>query len=126
MKIINLTPHDVVLDNGYVHITFPPSGNIARLDQITERTLLEYIVTPEAIIKLPLHQAPQVRVTNLPKQKEGTYYIVSSYVAQAIRRKDLLAPLSDSTAVRDDLGRVISVKMFQQYVEQEILEVHDI
>lgn len=123
MRIVNLTPHEVVLDNGFVHIAFPPSGNVARVEQITERETIEFDVTEEVKIKLPVHQAPKVRVINLPKQKPDTYYIVSSYVAQAVRRPDLLAPLTDSSAIRDENGRVVSVKMFQQFTEQEIMEV---
>ena len=123
MRIINLTSHEVVVDNGFVRIVFQPSGNIARIELVPERTNLEYSVSPDTQIKLPVHQTPQVRVINLPKEKEGTYYIVSSYVAQTVRRKDLLAPLTDSSAVRDELGKVLSVKMFQQFLEQEIVEV---
>ena len=123
MKIINLTPHEVVLDNGFVHISFPPSGTVARIVPVTERGVLEYSLAAGVKIKSPVHQAPQVRVMNLPKEKKGTFYIVSSYVAQAIKRKDLLAPLTDGTATRDEMGKVMSVKMFQQFTEQEILEV---
>lgn len=123
MKIINLTPHEVILDNGFVHISFPPSGNVARVDQITETDRIEYEVADGIKIKLPVHQAPKVRVMNLPKEKPDTYYIVSSYVAQAIRRSDLISPLTDSSAVRDENGKVVSVKMFQQYTEQELVEV---
>lgn len=124
MEIINLTPHEVVLDNGFVHISFPPSGNVARVDQITEVERIEYDVADGIKLKLPVHLAPKLRVMNLPNEKPDTYYIVSSYVAQAIKRSDLLSPLTDSSAVRDENGKIISVKMFQQYTEQELVEVN--
>lgn len=123
MKIVNLTPHEVVLDNGFMQIAFPPSGNVARVDPITDKVTLDFEVTESVKIKLPVHQAPKVRVMNLPKKKEGTYYIVSSFVAQAVRRDDLLSPLTDNSAIRDENGRVVSVKMFQTYTEQELVEV---
>lgn len=116
MKIINLTPHEVVLDTGFSKITFPPSGSVARIDANTERKYIEYEVAPGAILKLPIQEVPTIRVMNLPDEQPDTYFIVSSYVAQMVKRPDLLAPLTDSSAVRDSEGNIISVRAFQQFV----------
>lgn len=123
MKVINLTAHEVTLSNGMVSITFPPSGNIARVDARTERSTIKYKVTDEVELKLPTVFSTEAKITNLPKEEPGVYYIVSNYVAQTAKRGDLLAPSTDNSAERDENGNVISVKGFQQYFELNCAEV---
>ena len=115
MKIINLTPHDVVVANPYLHVTFKASGSIARIEMQYEKSLIEYAVTNEVKLSFTCHNAPKAKVINVPELKEGVYYIVSSYVAQTVRRPDLLSPLTDNSAERDSNGVVVSVKGFQTY-----------
>lgn len=118
MKIINLTPHDIVLTNGLVSITFPPSGNVARIESGFEKSTVVYEVGDGIQIKLPVSYNSEAKIANLPKPTEGIYYIVSNYVAQLARRGDLLAPnTSANSAERDENGMVVSIKEFQQYVE---------
>jgi hypothetical protein len=124
MKIINLTTHDVTLSNGMVSITFPPSGNVARVNSRIERSTVKHEVGEGIQLALPTIYNADATITDLPKPKAGTYYIVSNYVAQLARRPDLLAPNSN-TAERDSSGSIISIKEFQQYIENEPVGVED-
>ena len=121
MKIVNLTTHDVVLSNGMATVTFPPSGNVARVEPKVERGSIQYDVADGVQLRLPTVYSTEAKISNLPKPKPGVYYIVSNYVAQTARRKDLLAPNTDGTAERDN-GNVVSVKGFQQYLDIEYKE----
>jgi hypothetical protein len=108
MKLINLTPHEVVLitEDGELHI--PSSGIIARcsVQRVTEK-----IVEVDGV-KIPINRNVFGEVEGLPKPKEGVLFIVSSLVAQAMRdRDDLVVP--DDT-VRDEQGRIIGAKALAQ------------
>lgn len=116
-RILNCTPHDVILyaeddvyydRHSHTHklkegaefiVCFQPSGYIARCNYTKKN--------PIYINGIPIVHVEFTDVTGLPAdEEEGTYYIVSSLVAQAGRyegRNDLLVP---THTVRDSLGRV--------------------
>jgi hypothetical protein len=123
MNIINLTSHEVILANGMLHITFPPSGTVVRVDSQSEKKLVDCEISKEVKLKLPIFIAGGSKVSNLPPPQEGVYYIVSNYVAQIARREDLIAPVTDNTAERDSNGNVLSVKGFQSYYEKSVVGV---
>jgi len=105
-KVINLTPHDVIIigDKGNHIIAFPPSGEIARCKKTTQ--LIDYIKVEGKIV--PMVQTTYYDVTNLPEKKDNTYYIVSKLVAEAeIERTDLLIV---NQIIRDSNKRVIGCK----------------
>jgi hypothetical protein len=55
---------------------------------------------------------PQVGRTPMPEQQDGVYYIVSSFVAQALpHRTDLICPNS-TDAVRNEKGHIIYTNGF--------------
>ncbi|MHA1835027.1 MAG: hypothetical protein ACTSV7_13710 [Candidatus Baldrarchaeia archaeon] len=100
----NLTPHGVriVDEQGNLLVEILPSGQVARLvEEVSRRGDLE--VEGE---KIPLYQKKMGRVEGLPAPKEGTLYIVSLPVAQALAglRNDLVVP---HPLVRDSEGKVI-------------------
>lgn len=122
MKFVNLTPHDIVISNDYMNIKFPPSGIVARIETTYEQKLIPYEVDYGVTFYIPCQITPRVKVVNLPEPKEGVIYIVSNYVAQVVKRNDLVAPLTDNTAERDEDGNIKSVKAFQSYAEdREVL-----
>lgn len=121
MKFINLTPHEVVLSNPFLNLSFKPSGVVARVDMSYERRLIEAEVIEGMKLSIPCQTAPRAKVINLPDPQKGVYYIVSSYVAQVVRREDLISPLTDSSAERDSNGNVLSVKSFQTYSDSHEL-----
>lgn len=121
-KIINCTPHDVVLysekdiyyDNDIrAHVLkpgvefivcFQPSGTVARCD---------YEECPPLYVHgIPIVRMKYTNITGLPPKEEGTYYIVSSIVGKAgseMGRDDLIVP---AKLVRDRAGNVVGCLAF--------------
>lgn len=114
-KVINLTPHPVVLtcDNGAV-VTFKASGTVARVEIKQNKQMRQIEIVEGVVISIPVVVNEHSEVYGLPDPELGTYYIVSSMVATAVCRPDLFSPNTDSTAERDSTGRILGVKSFQQ------------
>jgi len=123
VKFVNLTPHAIVifLPNGN-KLEIPPSGQVARV--ATYRNQVGTLSTPEG--EIPLVRVEYGEVEGLPERpEEGTVYIVSLVVAQAVKASPSLAALwtgrllvpdtSPQGAVRDSEGRIIGVKALQVY-----------
>ena len=106
--IINATPHSISLANaeGDVVAEFAPSGIVARCATTTEEV--------GTLAGFPVKRTSFGAVHGLPEEKEGTIYIVSLLVAQALKgvRNDVVSPLTDTTAIRKD-GQVVAVRGFQ-------------
>ena len=103
MKVINLTPHAIVITDGP---TFPPSGKVARVSvqQIDDGD----------INGVPVKKQTFGDIVDLPPPSPDTVYIVSSLVlsaAKAAGRTDCVAP-DTANAVRDDNGHIVSVPGF--------------
>jgi hypothetical protein len=105
-KFVNLTPHEVNI-NG---VSFPPSGQIARAAE--KRKLSHYVSD-----NIPVNRVLLGDISGVPAPQEGTYYIVSRIVAEAMRfRNDLLVP---DDLIRDNSGRVIGAKAFACFYKEE-------
>ena len=102
MKLINLTPHDVVVqkEDG-TRVTYPASGQVARVE--VEDVCVGYVDG------IPIHKGKVKEVTGIPNQQDGVMYIVSLYVLQNSDREDLISP-NTSDAIRDDKGRITAVR----------------
>lgn len=108
MNIVNLTPHVVVVETEHGRREFPPSGIVARV-ATTQEAVSQ--VDGIAIVKSVFGE-----VQDLPEPREDTIYIVSSLVAQAVPwRDDVVAPDTGPTAIRDEAGRIVAVRRFQQW-----------
>ena len=112
--VINLTAHSVrfciVEGKGKRIIEIPPSGKIARL-RISSTPLGE---VPHEGSNMPVVLSGNNGVINVPEPKEGTIYIVSSVVAKALLREDVLSPdTTDDGVLRDGQGNVYAVKRLQ-------------
>lgn len=111
MRIVNLTPHQVVISmpNGTV-VQYPPAGVVARVEVKQEK--IEFINAAGE----PSHPFPIVsntfseEIVNLPPPEEGTWFIVSGLVRTALgdTREDVLAPDTGATAIREN-GQVVAV-----------------
>ena len=94
-RIVNLTPHGIVLRTGdgpETDITIPPTAPPARVDSAPGHVSHAYTGCP-----VPVHHAAAFgAVSNLPAPEPGTLYIVSLMVAQRVRelddRTDVVAP----------------------------------
>lgn len=107
MKLVNLTPHDVVVynDKGEVIKTYPKSGKVARIqDDVTITGVIDGV---------PVGGITYGDAIDLPDPQDGVYYIVSLVVRQALpHRKDLISPDTSKGAVRDDQGRILGTTRF--------------
>tara|TARA_R110002096_G_scaffold364786_1_gene557892 strand:+ start:308 stop:640 length:333 start_codon:yes stop_codon:yes gene_type:complete len=110
MKILNLTPHEVVCHvNDSVKLTFSKQDLFARVKTTTIES--EPLLDTVSSFELPMFQTVYGAVENLPEMEENTYLIVSRIVQSAANnRADLLIP---SGLVRDDKGNIIGCKGFE-------------
>jgi hypothetical protein len=107
-EVINLTPHAISVANseGGVVMTLPPSGNVARV-ATSQEVVWE-------LVERPVTRTVFGEVTGIPAPAEGIVYLVSTLVAQAARRPDVVSPDTGPTAVRKD-GQVVAVRGFQVF-----------
>ena len=102
MKIVNLTPHSVVVEhkNGS-RKTYHPSGEVARV--VLEDECIGHIDG------VPVHKGNVKEITGIPEKQDRVYYIVSLFVLQHANRDDLIAPDTNG-AIRDENGQIVAVK----------------
>lgn len=98
MKIINLTPHVVRLNDGR---EFQPSGTVARVASVYSTFDANGIASVSF-----------GAVQGLPDPETGTVYVASALVASAAHRADVVSPATGhKDCVRKD-GQVFSVPGF--------------
>ena len=106
MNFVNLTPHPIVVRmNDGTDVTFPPSGKIARVDEMPTTVVGD-------INGIPIMARTVFgQVIDLPDPVEGIGYIVSGLVAGVVYRADVFAPATGPKdgAVRNDKGHIIAV-----------------
>ncbi len=129
MTIINCTPHAISIIVDGKTTTFEPSGIIPRVETI-ETDVESIFVCPENCqkglygqcgqesehsckrVSLPCVTQQKGEVVGLPDADEGTLLIVSGMVFAASDRKDLLAPDTGKTAIRNEKGHIVAVTRF--------------
>ena len=102
MQYINLTPHQINLNDGRV---FPASGQIARVSSSFSE------------VKDDLCQQVFGKVSDLPEHQKGVRLIVSGMVLAALAgsRSDVVAPATGHPeCVRNEKGHILSVPCFVQ------------
>jgi len=106
MKIVNLTPHAIVLRTSG-ETTVPPSGSVARVS-----------ATPGAVTQREGFPCPVAEATvygdveGLPSPVPGVIYLVSSMVlARCTGRADVFGPGTgpNDEPVRNEKGQVVAV-----------------
>jgi len=103
VKIINMTPHAIVVSNNGIEKVYEPSGSVVRMS--TKPTKVGEVDGFDVVKNV-------ITGSNLPDPVEGTYYLVSAMVLAAFpNRIDLLAP-DTNNAVRNEKGHIISVPGF--------------
>lgn len=108
MNVINLTPHPIVLDVEGTLTTFPASGIVARVSQTTVGTGM-FVAGAEI-------STSTFGTVEMPTAVEGTIFIVSAMVLTALggSRKDVIAPKTDATAIRNEAGHIVAVRGWLQ------------
>lgn len=112
MRILNLTPHPITLIGaGSEAITTPPSGRVARAQEVRE---VVGAVELDGLGQLPVLSVSYGEPEGLPEVIEAdTVYIVSALAAQAIRahRPDVADHfMVVSDPVRDEEGRIAGAR----------------
>jgi hypothetical protein len=104
-KLVNLTPHAIVIRVGETDLTLPPSGQVAR---VAVRQVADGSLLTEAG-EIPLYRSEYGAVENLPAPEAGVVYVVSGLVAgRCVERSDVWGPDTGPTAVREN-GQVRAV-----------------
>jgi hypothetical protein len=119
VRIINLTPHELnVCDSeGKIILSVPPQKDVAIPRVQTYSRIVGEIEVDG--VRIPVRRIVYGDAENIPPEREGTIYVVSTLVTLALRergimRRDLLSPDTNvDSAVRDSSGRVIGVKYLQ-------------
>lgn len=94
---INLTPHTVNIITNDGELILEPSGNLARVSTVEES---DGILDGVEIFRLTYGS-----VEGLPDPVEGTHYVVSKMVRDALpERPDLFYP---TRLIRDETGRIV-------------------
>lgn len=105
MKLVNLTPHVIVITDGAMSTVIPSSGVARVASQPGDLQLI--------LPKGYLYSAPTWgQIEGLPAPEEGTMYIVSALVAsRAVGRPDVCSPGTGPSdgAIRDDKGQIKAV-----------------
>lgn len=96
MKLINLTPHPVVVRSTEGDCTIPADGTVARVNTVSKAA--------GTIMGLPVVTTTYGDVEGLPAPADGVVYVVSAMVLAATDRDDVVAPDTGPTAMRDDSG----------------------
>jgi len=106
VNFVNLTPHAIIVrQNDGTDVTFPPSGKVARVDEMPTTVFGEVGGIPI------LSRTVFGEVVDLPEPTEGFAYIVSGLVAGVVYRSDVFAPATGPKdgALRNDKGHIIAV-----------------
>jgi hypothetical protein len=108
MRFINLTPHAINLANaeGEIISTIPASGQTARIAS-TQTVVGE-------VNGIPVRRTDWGKVEGLPEPQDGVVLVVSTLVAQATHRADVVSPDTGPTAVREG-GLVKAVRALQAF-----------
>lgn len=109
INVFNLTPHDIIFDDGVNRITYPGNKISVRIEQEYEDLDNEFGLPFEK-------ECDNKKVIGLPEEeKYGTFYIVSSIVRKELpNRKDLISPTTNiAHQERNEKGWILSVSHFQ-------------
>lgn len=101
-KIVNKTPHAVYIlnEDGTILRVFPKSNGMIRVKEDSRRVGM--------IDGIPISNTTWSEEVDIPEFNEGTFYIVSQLVKNALpKRTDLLVP---KDVVRDDKGNIMGCK----------------
>ena len=108
-KIINLTPHDINIVVGAMTLTVPRSGELARvsMNAVPQRDVFVDFDRGDGFLPIVFNKPGTIE--GLPEPADNTIYLVSIVVLGATDRKDVYAPDTGPTAIRNDKGQIQAV-----------------
>ena len=105
VKIVNITPHAIVVRTPAGDTTFQPDGTVARVSVSTAQN--------GTINGFETRKDEFGGVEGLPAQSPDVFFIVSRMVKEAAKeRGDLLSPDTGKTAIRNEQGQIVAVTGF--------------
>ena len=108
MNIINLTQHDIVIAlPDETRVIVPPTAPPARMATKT--------VQLPPFAGIPVVTTEFGDVQNLPDPQPSTIYIVSTLIAQRVKRADVLSPDTGPTAIRNANNQIEAVRALQSF-----------
>lgn len=112
VNLVNLTPHRLTIFVDEEKVEIEPSGRVARISTRSEK-VGEVVYEGK---RIPIVTTVFGKPEGIPEQKPGTFYVVSTLVAQNADRGDVLAPdTSPESVVRDEEGRIVGVRRLQTF-----------
>ena len=112
MKIVNMTPHAIIVRLPECDRVYPPSGQVVRCQVLTETAGID------AVDGVPTVLSSFGALEGLPPMEPGVIYLVSTPAAQkaaSLGRLDVLSPDTGPTAIRTEKGQVVAVTRFQRF-----------
>jgi hypothetical protein len=114
MKLVNLTPHAITLqDAAGARVTIPPSGTVARVASTPGGMTGHAIIHATGSMRVPIFGAPTWgAVEMLPAPEADTLYVVSALVAaRCPNREDVVSPGTgpQDGAIRGANGQIEAV-----------------
>ena len=103
--IINLTPHDIKIVVGDYETVVPTSGTVARVAMAAT----EQHAICDGRDTIPVFFNEPGEIMGLPEPLNDRVYLVSIVVLAATKRKDVFAPDTGATAIRNEKGQIQAV-----------------
>jgi len=108
-ELRNYTPHVISVLNNDMMTHIPTYGKVIRVTNKCEPC--------GSVLGFPVNLCLDDKIDDLPAQEHGVIILVSSVVAKAAMRSDVLSPdTSDSGSIRDGSGRILAVKRLQAFI----------
>ena len=118
-KIINLTGNDITIVGNYRQVVamYPRSSKSATIH--FEREVIRQINGKIPLVKIP---PEMIWIEGVPDPEPGVLYVVSSVIAQHLKRPDVVSPDTAPGGVVKVNGRLVGVRGFQSWAEEETEE----
>ena len=118
-KIVNLTGNDITIVGNYRQVVamYPRSSKSATIR--FEREVIRQINGKIPLVKIP---PEMIWIEGVPDPEPGVLYVVSSVIAQHLKRPDVVSPDTAPGGAAKVNGRLIGVRGFQSWAEEETEE----
>ena len=115
-KIVNLTGNDITIVGNYRQVVamYPRSSKSATIR--FEREVIRQINGKIPLVKIP---PEMIWIEGVPDPEPGVLYVVSSVIAQHLKRPDVVSPDTAPGGAAKVNGRLIGVRGFQSWAEEE-------
>ncbi len=114
-RIVNLTGNDITILGNYRQIVamIPRSGKTATI--CFEREIIRQVNGKIPIVRIP---SEMIRIEGIPDPEPGVLYVVSSVIAQHLKRPDVVSPDTAPGGVVRVNGRLVGVRGFQSWADE--------